>query len=110
MLRNPNGAPAGSGVTKNVVSGITVTFKAGTNTGDTTPNIAPNKTGTELSFYSINGTLPNVGDKITAGTTWKSWDGTSDITASATDKIQIIITDANGNATKGGEGTAIPKV
>jgi hypothetical protein len=91
-----------------VIGVLTVTSVAGTTTGTTKLTVSPTLTAGNSYMYKTASTItaPALGDDCS---TYVTWDGTSDITATSGDKICIVEVDSNKLALKTGTATVTVK-
>ena len=87
---------------------LTVSSVAGTATGTTKISVTPNKAKTNHYVYKTEAsiTMPSKYDDVSD---WAVWDGTSDITATTSNKIAIVEANKYGKAIKGGMATVTSK-
>lgn len=86
---------------------LTVTSEAGTTAGNTVITVSPELTNGNSYKYktAANPTMPAYEQTCTTG--WTAWDGTSEIAATAGNKIVIAEVDANNKAVKAGQSVII---
>ena len=101
---NPDTMPAGSAA----IEALTVVSVEGEASGSTAVYINPVKGAENKYFYKVGAApldYPAYGEVISQ----TSWDGSSDITATAGQQIMIIETDTDGKALKAGVATVTAK-
>lgn len=88
---------------------LTVTSVAGTTSGTTKITVTPAKQTTTTYKYMAGAsiTAPTYNQVLTTG--WTIWDGSADITATTTGKIQIAEVDSNGYCKATGQATVTAK-
>jgi len=87
---------------------LTVSFVAGTATGDTKVTISPEKAEGNSYKYKVADTETTVtyGQNVK---NWTAWDGSKDITAETGKKITVVECDAEFRAVKAGSATVTAK-
>ena len=96
-------------VPKGSLGELTVTSAEGTATGKTAITVEPAKAEGNSYKYKVaaNPTMPKYGDVCTSGYT--NWDGTSEISGTAGQKIIVVEVDSDNKAKKAGTATLTVK-
>jgi hypothetical protein len=94
-----------------VVSALTVTSVAGTNSGTTKIGVTPALTsGNSYMYMTATATrIPDLDDVCNVGTGFTVWNGAADITAVTGNEIVIIEVDSTFKAIKAGKNTVVAK-
>lgn len=90
------------------IKNLSVQSAEGTNSGETTLTVSPEKEGTNAYFYKtgVSVTMPAYNEICDGTTGWKTWDGSSDIKAKTGDKIVVVeVTEEGHCARSAGEAT-----
>ncbi|UZT82146.1 hypothetical protein [Caproicibacterium sp. BJN0003] len=88
-------------------SGLSVSSTAGTVSGTTALTVTPSKGSGNTYRYKLGAYIPNVGDDLSA---WSTWDGTSAITATTGSIITVAEVDSTNKAVKASVATVVAKV
>lgn len=96
-------------VPKGSLGELTVTSAEGTTTGKTAITVEPAKAEGNSYKYKVaaNPTMPKYGDVCTSGYT--NWDGTSEISGNAGQKIIVVEVDSDNKAKRAGTTTLTVK-